>query len=275
MDISGKNQSNKSAWNEAASFYGKELEESVAFLKNGGKHFCRPELKFLKDLESWCHTAVHLQCAAGHDTLSLINLGAKKVIGVDISDKMIELAREKSRRLNMNAEWINADVLDLPKKLDGVADLVYTGRGALNWIMNIDVWAKAIFRTLKEGGRLYVFEGHPMTFFFDMSKETLQLDLEFEGYFSEKIYCSQDWPKSYIKDLSCVKDEFSKKYEKLWPISKVINALTNVGLQFGRFEEHPDKFWEEFPFLKEEDRTKFPNTFSLLMFKTANILNKY
>lgn len=268
MDMSNRNQSNRKAWNEAALFYEKELEESISFLRNGGWHFCEPELMFLKNLTEWCHTAVHLQCAAGHDTLSLINLGAKKVIGVDISDKMIELARKKSRQLEMSAEWINSDVLNLPKRLNGVADLVYTGRGALNWIMDIDVWAKVVFRTLKKGGRFYIFEGHPITSFFDMSsKETLQMDPEFEGYFSEKIYCSQDWPDSYIKDLNNIEGKLSKKYEKFWPISKIINALVKVGLRLECFEEHPDKFWEEFPFLKEDERKKFPNTFSLLMFK--------
>ena len=258
-----EHKKNKDAWNEAASAYERHLEESILFLKNGGQSFCRPELKFLEGLDQWCQTAVHLQCAAGHDTLSLINLGAKKVIGVDISDKMIELAREKSRRLKMNADWINADVLKLPKKLDGVADLVYTGRGAINWIMDIEAWANAVFRILRPRGRLYIFEGHPVTFFFDMTKETLQWDSEFEGYFTEKIYASQDWPESYIK----VKGELSKKYERLWPISKVINALVGAGLHLKSFEEHPDKFWEEFPLLKEEDRIKIPNTFSLLMFK--------
>ena len=63
------------------------------------------------------------------------------------------------------------------------------------------------------------------------------------------------------------RSELSEKYERAWPVSDVINALVDAGLDFGRFEEHPDKYWEEFPLLKEEDRTKFPNTFSLLMLK--------
>ena len=267
MDTLNKNQSNRKAWNEAARFYEKELEKSVSFLRNGGYHFCEPELKFLKDLKEWCHTAVHLQCAAGHDTLSLINLGAKKVIGVDISDKMIELAREKSRRLQMNAEWIHSDILNCPKSLDGTADLVYTGRGALNWIMDIEAWANVVYRIMKKGGRFYIFESHPITQLFDMSsKETLQLDPEFKGYFNEKIYNSKGWSESYIKDLGD-KDKLSEKYEKVWPISRVISALIKVGLRLECFEEHPDKFWEEFPLLKEDERKKFPNTFSLLMFK--------
>ena len=139
--------------------------------------------------------------------------------------------------------------------------------GALNWIMDIEAWANVVFRILKKGGRFYIFEGHPITCFFDtLSKETLQLDPEFKGYFHEKIYSSKGWPESYIKNLGD-EDKLSEKHEKVWPISRIINALIKVGLRLECFEEHPDKFWEEFPVLKEDERKKFPNTFSLLMFK--------
>ena len=65
----------------------------------------------------------------------------------------------------------------------------------------------------------------------------------------------------------CNKAELTKKYERIWTLGCIIGALLKSGLCVEAFEEHPDAFWEEFPNLKEEDRTKFPNTFSLLMRK--------
>jgi SAM-dependent methyltransferase len=44
---------------------------------------------------------------------------------------------------------------------DGVADLVYTGKGALIWMPDIGAWAREAARLLRPGGHLFVYEGHP------------------------------------------------------------------------------------------------------------------
>ncbi len=103
--------------------------------------FCAPGFAYLHDLDQWCKRAIHLQCAGGRDTLSLWNLGAHEVVGVDISERMIAIALAKTERLNAPAAWYHADVLEAPHELDGTADLVYTGRGALCWLMDMDAWA--------------------------------------------------------------------------------------------------------------------------------------
>ena len=36
MNTSNRHRNNRKAWNEAARFYERELEESVSFLRNGG-----------------------------------------------------------------------------------------------------------------------------------------------------------------------------------------------------------------------------------------------
>ncbi len=258
---------NREAWNEASEHYRKNLNEDLRFLKGGGKNFCAPELKFLEPLAEKCNRAIHLQCAGGTDTLSLINLGIKEVIGVDISEEMIHIARTKSIELQMPATWIVSDILNTPSELNGKADLVYTGRGAINWIMDIEAWGKVIARLLKPGGFLYLFEGHPVTFFFDMLGSDLKFDTEFQGYFSDKTYQSQKWPKTYVGKIKDREEEQSMKYERAWPISNVITSLLKAGLTLHQFEEHPEAYWKEFPNMPDDVRTKFPNTFSLLMKK--------
>jgi ubiquinone/menaquinone biosynthesis C-methylase UbiE len=137
MDPRQLHQDNRAAWNEAAHFYQHEIEQDVAFLRTGGKNLMAPELAILADLGSWCRRAIHLQCAGGRDTLSLWNQGAAEVIGIDISDVMIQCAQIKSQQLNAPARWYCCDLMGAPAELDGTADLVYTGRGALNWLMDI------------------------------------------------------------------------------------------------------------------------------------------
>jgi|CXWL01.1.fsa_nt_gi 2-polyprenyl-3-methyl-5-hydroxy-6-metoxy-1,4-benzoquinol methylase len=96
-------QANRAGWNEGAQSYEEGIEERIEFLREGGQNFCTPELEFLIDLDKWCNRAIHLQCAGGTDTLSLWNRGAKEAIGIDISDRMIEVARKKSEAIGAKA----------------------------------------------------------------------------------------------------------------------------------------------------------------------------
>ena len=42
--------------------------------------------------------------------------------------------------LGAPARWYRSDVLQTPHELDGTADLVYTGRGALCWLQNMEAY---------------------------------------------------------------------------------------------------------------------------------------
>src|SRR5437016_944096 len=86
-------QQNRRAWNEGAARYEEQVERDIAFLRMGGRNFVAPEFRYLVNLGTWCRRAIHLQCAGGRDTLSLWNQGAAEVVGVDISERMIECAR--------------------------------------------------------------------------------------------------------------------------------------------------------------------------------------
>jgi len=125
------------AWDETAANYERGEAEETAFLRSGGSSLMEPERHILGDLSSWCGRAIHLQCSGGQEALSLLRQGAKEVVGVDISPRMIGVARRKAEALGANASWYLADVLETPHELDGTADLVYTGRGALPWMMDI------------------------------------------------------------------------------------------------------------------------------------------
>lgn len=258
-----KHLQNKLAWDQAAESYKQGIPKSIELLKNGGTSFCKPEKEFFSNLSSWCAKAVHLQCAGGTDTLSLLNHGAKEVVGIDISDKMISVASEKSKILEANAKWLVSDVLELPNELFEQFDLVYTGQGALNWIMDLRKWSQTVYSLLNKGGKLFLFEGHPLTYMFDMDSNILTLDSEFKGYFSPDAYVSQGWTESYVGMLGKSEAEHNKKFERAWPTSKVIQSLLDTGLALQKFEEYPLPYWEEFPNLPDSEREKFPNSYSL------------
>ena len=267
MTVREMHQSNRAAWNEAAADYADDTEDRIEFLRAGGMNFGEAEEPYLRDLGSWCRRAIHLQCAGGTDTLSLWNKGAKEVIGVDISEDMIAVARRKSDALSAPALWFCCDLLDTPHGLDGTADLVYTGRGALNWLHDMDGWAGVVSRLLAPGGRLYVFEGHPLAWVWDPETPDLRLDPVYGDYFQTTAQANQGWGPTYIGELAKPKEELSEKYESQKTFGQIINPLLRAGLRLEKIEEHAETYWDQFPNLPPEVVAKLPNTFSLLMRK--------
>ncbi len=267
MNVHEMHQSNRAAWNEAAAYYAEGLKERTEFLRAGGTYFCQSERPYLQGLGEWCRRTIHLQCAGGTDTLSLWNLGAGEVVGVDISEDMIAVARAKSNALNAPAQWFCCDILDTPHELDGTADLVYTGRGAICWLHDMEGWAAVVARLLKPGGRLYLFEGHPLTWVWDQESTELKLDPVYGDYFQATVQTDQGWGPTYVGELSKPKEELSRKYESQKTFGQIINPLLAAGLRLEKLEEHAEAYWQQFPNLPAEMVTRLPNTFSLLMRK--------
>ena len=255
------------AWNVTAGIYERDEEKDIALLRSGGNSLLPPEHRFLHGLNTWCRCAIHLQCAGGTDTLSLWKLGAAQIVGIDISEKLIAVARRKSAALGAPARWYCTDVLDTPHELDGIADLVYTGRGALPWIMDLSAWANVVARLLKPGGQVYIFEGHPLDWVWDMKATTFQFSSRTGNYFSESVVTDRGWPLSSDPIAEHTNRDNFHVHEHQWTLGAIINGLITAGLRLERFEEHPDLFWNQFPNIPPELSNRLPHTFSLLMRK--------
>src|SRR3954468_24083511 len=170
-DPAGMHAANRLAWDEAAERYEGWFDEAVALIRSGGVNLFGAEVELIGDLHGRCRRAIHLQCAGGRDTLSLWNLGADEVIGVDFSPRMLALAARLTAATGAPARWVLADVLDTPHDLDGTADLVYTGRGSLIWLQDLTAWARVVRRLLAPGGRFVCFDGHPAEWLFDADED--------------------------------------------------------------------------------------------------------
>src|SRR6476646_2530077 len=170
-DPAGMHAANRLAWDEAAERYERWFEEAVSLIRSGGVNLFGAEVELIGDLHGRCRRGIHLQCAGGRDTLSLWNLGAEEVVGIDFSPRMLELARRFSDAVAAPARWIEADVLDAPAELDGTGDLLYTGRGALIWLQDLDAWAAVVRRLLTDDGRFVLFDGHPVEWLFDGDRD--------------------------------------------------------------------------------------------------------
>ena len=182
-----------------------------------------------------------------------------------------EAAARYEREIEEDVAFLRAGGKNLmAPELDGAADLVYTGRGALCWILDIAAWARTVARLLKPAGRLYVFEGHPLDWVWDPNATNLRPDPEppFGNYFSDAVAVNQGWPETYIPaEAVPPKEEQARKHERQWTLGQIMNALVDADLLLERFEEHPDLFWDSFPLLPKDLTDRLPHTFSLLMRK--------
>ena len=255
---------NRAAWDEAAERYEGWFEESVALIRGGGTNLFGVEHDLLGDLRAGRGTrrAIHLQCAGGRDTLSLWNAGAGEVVGVDFSPRMLALARRLSDAVGAPARWIEADVLETPHELDGTADLVYTGRGSLLWLGDLDAWAAVIRRLLAPDGRFVCFEGHPAEWLFDADEDGRLVATDYD-YFGG-VEASRGWAPEYIDRLSIPDDEQHWKFARAWTLGEIVTAVAGAGLRIERLEEYPVDWWAGHRDLRPEDRGRIPLSFGLV-----------
>jgi SAM-dependent methyltransferase len=265
-EVRARHEANRANWNASAEAYTQTLQATVEFILEGKSNLATVERANLGDLRSWCQHAIHLQCASGKDTLSLLNEGVNRVTGVDISDVHIENARKTCAALAarghpVQAEWVRCDVLDTPHTLDGSADLVYTGRGAMCWLHDLNAHARVVARLLKPGGVYHVYDDHPMTILFDLDQESYVFrEASYFGHWEKDA----GWPCHTVDQmLGGTKKQPPARFEKGWTLMEIINVLIDAGLTIEYLGEHPEAEWNIFPNLKPELRGIIPLMFSL------------
>jgi demethylmenaquinone methyltransferase/2-methoxy-6-polyprenyl-1,4-benzoquinol methylase len=91
-------------------------------------------------------------CGTGDLALAAVDAGAREVVGVDFSPRMLERARRKSTAV----EWVQGDLLQLPFT-EGSFDAATVGFGIRN-VEDLEGGLRELRRVLRPGGRLVVLE---------------------------------------------------------------------------------------------------------------------
>jgi SAM-dependent methyltransferase len=261
-DVRAMHAFNRVAWDEAAERYEGWFDEAVELIRSGGSNLFPIEQELIGDLRGRCRRAIHLQCAGGRDTLSLWNLGADEVVGVDISPRMLELAARLSAAVDAPATWIESDVLDTPASLDGTADLVYTGRGSIMWLADLDGWAAVLRRLLAPNGRLVIFDAHPAEWLFDVDEDGRWFLTDYDYFAGPEA--SKGWAPEYIDWLSLAEDDQSWKFARAWTLGEIVTALLGAGLRLERVGEHAVDWWGGHGDVRAEERGRLPLSFSVV-----------
>ncbi len=260
-DVRAMHAATGAAWDEAAERYEGWLAGAIELIQAGGGNLFPEEVTLLGDLHG-CRRAIHLQCAGGRDTLSLWRLGATEVVGVDLSGRMINLAERLTAATGAPARWFQADVLDTPAELNGTADLVYTGRGSLLWLQDLVAWATVVRRLLVPGGRLVLFEGHPLEWLVDGDEDGRWRLTDYDYFAGPEA--SRGWSPGFIDRLSIPDGEQHWKFSRAWTLGEVVTAVAGAGLRIERLVESPRDWWSGHADIAPEERARLPLSYGLV-----------
>lgn len=234
-------EENRRSWNAATEAHDTHRGDQAAFYRAGGSTLFPEERELLGDLRG--QTIVHLQCNAGQDTLSLMQEGATSVLGVDISDTAIELARKLSAETGIAARFVRSDVYDWLAETDERFDIAFLSYGALVWLTDLGEWARGVFRVLKPGGRVVAVEYHPV---FHMFEEGWVLaypglggaPLRFEAGVVDYLAEAGGTPSGFEAGVTEFRNPYPT-FEHNWGVGDIVGALLGAGLRLTGLREYP------------------------------------
>ena len=182
---------------------------------------------------------LHLQCHFGMDTLCWARLGAR-VTGADFSAAAIDQARALAAEVGLEATFVCSDHDELPDKLNVTFDIVYTSRGVLGWLPDLDLWARVAAQFVKPGGFFYVTEIHPVAQVFDDDDGVTELRLRYP-YFSHDDPMVFKIEGSYADRTAKVAQDV--EYGWNHGLGEIVTSLVKAGLRIEFLHEFPFNEW--------------------------------
>ncbi|CAM5653451.1 class I SAM-dependent methyltransferase [Streptomyces coeruleorubidus] len=190
---------------------------------------------------------VHLQCHLGTETIAFARRGARAV-GLDFSEASVAAATGIAAKAGADVTYVRANVYDAEAALDGRQfDIVYTGKGALCYLPDLDRWAEVVGRLLRPGGRLYVVEFHPLLNSLGPKPapgEGPELLLRHD-YLGADGPVHRDATHTYTDGPAV--EGATDSYEWMHGIGEVVNALSGAGLTVRRLRESDELPWPRWP----------------------------
>lgn len=142
-------------------FDNKVFFESYMELRSSGKNYNelleQPAMrKLLPELTD--KAVLDLGCGFGENCRGFVSLGADRVTGLDISEKMLDAARERTDSDKIT--YIHMDMTDI-SRLSETFDFIYSSL-AFHYVENFGKLAEDIYSRLNPGGRLMFSQEHPI-----------------------------------------------------------------------------------------------------------------
>ncbi|WP_114560439.1 class I SAM-dependent methyltransferase [Desertihabitans aurantiacus] len=238
-------ETTRAAWAVASQKYEREHEEHLAAGRTA--ELLPSEVATIGALLPGADV-VHPLSGHGLDDLAMARLGARSVHGLDYSPAAVESAQRRADDLGAPCRYTRATLpaTGLP---DACADLVYTGKGALIWLADLDAFFAEVHRLLRPGGQVFVHEAHPLVPLWTWEPEEIRVRPD-RGYF-ERQHVNDTFPAHGA-------------VEQQHTLAELVMACTGAGLVLEHLAEHPDPFWRPDGVTAAAWDGRVPNAFSLL-----------
>ena len=219
------------SWDEVAYDYHKTVGETG---DSYHRTYVNPAIfDILGDVQNL--SILDLACGQGYLSRILARKGAK-VVGVDLSEKMLEIAQESEASEPLGVKYILCNSGDIREVVDSSMDCVVSTFG-FHDIKEIEATIAECSRVLKEGGRLVFAIPHPFTYARRTQDE--------EGYYLKvRQYMSpREIPHPKYKETEVVAYHrpLSYYFEKAFSVRLQMIALREITVELSRGRPIKDK----------------------------------
>lgn len=220
------------SWDEVAADYHKSVGETG---DSYHRTYVNPFIfNILGDIKGL--SILDLACGQGYLSRILARKGAK-VVGVDLSEKMIEIAQASEESEPLGVKYIRCNSGDMSEIANGSMDCIVSTFG-FHDIKEIETTIEECSRVLKESGKLVFAIPHPFTYARRTQDE--------EGYYLKmRNYMS-------IKEIPHPKYKETEVVAYHRPLSYYFEKLFSVGLQMIAFREITAELYRGKPIKDEQ-----------------------
>lgn len=188
-------------------------------------------------------SVLDLGCGYGHNCMDFVQKGASKVVGIDISEKMLSVAKTESAHEKI--EYLNMSMTDI-STLNKKFDFIYSSL-AFHYVNDFEAFSKDMYSILNKGGQLLFSQEHPI----------ITATLDGNGHFNKDengnriSYTFSNYNEPGERRIHWYVDGVVKYHRTL---SGVINALTKAGFIIEEICEPTPEAWaiEKLPTIVKE-----------------------
>ena len=184
-----------------------------------------------------------LGCGTGRFDFIFEKENPISIVGIDISEKMLRIGKEKAVKNASKVEFIKGDISKLNAYIDGKFDFIFSST-TFHYISELDKLFNNIYNALDEKGICIISIMHPVY--------TAQYPIDKDGEFPS----DDEWAvryldknkRSYIQPWieynDSVQDYLSTSYHHT--VGDYFNAIISAGFKIERVEEpYPPEEWKQ------------------------------
>ncbi|MGJ0623332.1 class I SAM-dependent methyltransferase [Xenorhabdus bovienii] len=189
-------------------------------------------------------SVLDLACGTGFFTFEFKRLGASKIVGIDISENMIAVAREEAKKSGENIEFHARDVSAMEMESFGKFDIIVAGWLFCNAasIEELEAMFRVVATHLKPSGKLVSYTIEP----------DFRLDNHDYSNYQVNFISETPWKSGFRHEAEFITNPPSPFIFYCWSHEDYENAANKAGLK--HFE------WRK-PMIMESDIDRYPPGF--------------